>query len=185
MRPDSGVGMQRHLVKILDAWGTRMKFSVSAYLWFLFMLAVLATLQRDRIGLFLVPPFLTTLTILHLLPESPIAQPYPVIVGSTVSAGIGTVMAMLSRSTWAIVGATGLAFIVIHLLRAYHPPAVALSLYPSLLHPSVWFPLRVVLPFMIVAVVSAAALCRVLPGWPRYPVPLHAKRISPEIAERL
>lgn len=176
--------MRRHARKILESWGTRMNFSVSAYLWFLCMLAVLATLQRDRVGLFLVPPFLTTLTILHLLPDSAIAQPYPVIFGSVVGAGIGTMMAAISHSTWSIVCAAGLAFVVIHLLRAYHPPAVALSLYPSLLHPSVWFPLRVVLPFTVIAVVSAAVLCRLLPGWPKYPLPLGEKPLPLKTLER-
>lgn len=176
--------MHRHLTKVLESWGTRMKFSVSAYLWFLFMLAMLATLQRDRIGLFLVPPFLTTLTILHLLPDSAIAQPYPVIFGSVVGSVVGTIMAILSHSTWSIVCAAGIAFVVIHLLRAYHPPAVALSLYPSLLHPSVWFPLSVVLPFTVVAVVSAAIMCRVLPGWPKYPLPLGTKPMPLEKLER-
>jgi hypothetical protein len=36
----------------------------------------------------------------------------------------------------------------------------------------VWFAVEVVLPFTLVAVTSAALMSRLLPSWPRYPVPL-------------
>jgi len=46
------------------------------------MFAVLAVLEANRIGVFLVPPFGATLTILMLLPDAPVAQPYALIAGS-------------------------------------------------------------------------------------------------------
>ena len=58
------------------------------------------------------------------------------------------------------------------LLRAFHPPGVALALYPVLLHPGNWFPLLVVLPFTVIAVGSAALLSRLVDKWPQYPKPL-------------
>ena len=62
-----------------------------------------------------------------------------------------------------------IAFLVINLIHAYHPPAVALASIPVLLHPGHWFPLLVVLPFTAVAVGSAAAMSKWLRGWPVYP----------------
>jgi hypothetical protein len=47
---------------------------------------------------------------------------------------------------------------VLPLLRAYHPPGVALAMYPPLLHPGVWFAVQVVLPFALVAVISTALM---------------------------
>ena len=64
------------------------------------------------------------------------------------------------------------AFLVISLIHACHPPAVALASIPVLLHPGHWFPLAVVLPFTAVAVVSTAAMSRWLRDWPEYPKPL-------------
>ena len=64
------------------------------------------------------------------------------------------------------------AFGILNLIHAYHPPGVALAMYPLLLHPGDWFPLIVVLPFTVVAVGSAAVLSRLVEGWPRYPKPL-------------
>jgi CBS-domain-containing membrane protein len=54
------------------------------------MFGVPATLEANRIGLFLAPPFAATLTILMLLPEAPVAQPYALIVGSVCGAAVGT-----------------------------------------------------------------------------------------------
>jgi CBS-domain-containing membrane protein len=54
------------------------------------MFGVLAALEANRIGVFLVPPFGATLTILMLLPDAPVAQPYDLIVGSVCGAAVGT-----------------------------------------------------------------------------------------------
>jgi CBS-domain-containing membrane protein len=164
--------MSRKWSAILDCWGTRTKFSLPAYLWFLGMLGVLVFLDKNRVGFFLVPAFLSTLSIIHLLPEHPISQPYAVIVGSVLGSGVGAFMAELGRGPMLAAGAAAIAFVAMHLLRAYHPPGVALALYSALLHPGAWFPLLVVLPFSVLAVGSAALFSRMSSRWPRYPVPL-------------
>jgi CBS-domain-containing membrane protein len=46
------------------------------------MFSVLALLEANRIGVFLVPPFGATLTILMLLPDAPVVQPHALIAGS-------------------------------------------------------------------------------------------------------
>jgi CBS domain-containing membrane protein len=70
------------------------------------------------------------------------------------------------------IAAAVLAFGIINLIRAYHPPGVALAMYPLLLHPGHWFPLVVVFPFAVIAAGSATLLSRLVGKWPAYPKPL-------------
>ena len=136
------------------------------------MFGVLAALQADRVGVFLVPPFGATLTILMLLPDAPIAQPYALIGGSVCGAAVGTGISLFGRGIGMTVLAMIAACVLISLIHAYHPPAVALASIPVLLQPGPWFAFLVVLPFTVVAVVSTAALSKWSRGWPEYPKPL-------------
>jgi len=136
------------------------------------MFAVLAVLEANRIGVFLVPPFGATLTILMLLPDAPVAQPYALSMGSVCGAAVGTGISFFGSGIGMAVLAMIAAFVLISLIHAYHPPGVALASIPVLLHPGHWFPLFVVLPFTALAVASAAAMSKWLRGWPEYPNPL-------------
>jgi len=140
------------------------------------MFAVLAGLEDNRIGLFLIPPFGATLTILLSLPEASVAQPYAVVAGSVVGAAVETLLSLFSRGSAMAVLAAVLAFGAVNLIRAYHPPGVALAMYLVLLHPGRWFPLAVVLPFTLFAAGSAALLSRLVARWPAYPKPLRGGR---------
>jgi HPP family len=80
------------------------------------------------------------------------AQPYALIVGSVVGACVGTLLSLFATGLAMAVLAAMLACLVITLIRAFHPPAVALAMYPLLFHPGNWFPLAVVLPFTVIAV---------------------------------
>lgn len=122
--------------------------------------------------IWLVPPFAATLSILLLLPQSPIAQPIPVVVGSTLGAGIGSVAALSVHGPFFAVAVAAITLLILSRFRIYHPPGVALSMYPLLLHPGHLFSVVVVLPFTTVAVVSSALLSRRFASWPRYPLPL-------------
>ena len=154
---------------VVRCWGTRPALRLSGYIWVAAMFGVLAALQANRIGVFLVPPFAATLTILMLLPDTPVAQPYALIVGSVCGAAVGTGASFLGSGLGTAVLAMIAAFVFISLIHAYHPPGVALASIPVLLHPGHWFPLLVVLPFTAAAVGSAAAMSKWLPGWPVYP----------------
>lgn len=162
--------MQKHLLTVVESWGTKIRFNLSGYLWFLGMLTVLVALNRFKGGLFLVPAFLATLSIIHLLPEHPISQPYAVVAGSVTGAGIGALMTVFGQGTIVAAIAAAVAFVFMHVIRAYHPPGVALALYTTLLHPGAAFPLLVVLPFTLIAVISAAFFSRLNPHSPKYPV---------------
>lgn len=154
---------------IVRCWGTKPSLRLSGYLWVVAMFGVLAFLEANRIRIFLVPPFGATLTILMLLPDAPVAQPYALIAGSVCGAAVGTAISFLGSGPGMAVLAMIAAFVIISLIHAYHPPGVALASIPVLLRPGNWFPLLVVLPFTAAAVGSAAIMSKWLRDWPEYP----------------
>ena len=154
---------------VVRCWGTRPTLRLGGYLWVTAMFGLLAFLEANRIGVFLVPPFGATLTILMLLPDAPVAQPYAVIVGSVCGAAVGMGVSFFGSGLGTAVLAMIAAFVVISLIHAYHPPGVALASIPVLLHPGHWFPLLVVLPSTVAAVGSAVVMSKWLRGWPVYP----------------
>ena len=86
---------------VVRCWGTRPTLRLSGYLWVAAMFGVLAVLEANRIGVFLVPPFGATLTIFTLLPGAQVAQPYALIVGSVCGAAVGTESVFLAAvSGW-------------------------------------------------------------------------------------
>lgn len=160
------------LRRSIRTWRAGERLPVLGYVWIVVLLGGLAALTRASLGEYLVPPFAATLTILLLLADAGVAQPYPVILGSVLGAGIGTLTSLVARGPAAAVVAAFVALMVVTALRVYHPPGVALALYPVLLHPGPLFAVTVVLPFTVVAVGSAAVLSRLSGGWPAYPAPL-------------
>ena len=164
--------MRSVVSRILHSWGTTSKLSVGQYVWVMCMFGVLAALEANKIGLFLVPPFGATLTILLVLPEAAIAQPYAPIAGSVTGAGVGTLPSHVAHGSVMAIVAAFLAFGVLNPIHAYHPPGIALAMYPLLLHTGDWFPILVVLPFTVAAAGSAALLSRRVRDWPAYPRPL-------------
>lgn len=158
---------------LIRRWGTAQRPSVAGFLWMAALLGLLVWLDGRHDGIFLVPPFAATMTILLYLPGVAIAQPFAIVAGSVVGAAIGSMLSLVLGLGPAVAMAAALAaLIALPLLRAYHPPGVALAMYPALLHPGPWFALGTVLPFTLAAVLSAAALSRLLPDWPPYPAPL-------------
>jgi CBS-domain-containing membrane protein len=147
------------------------RVSPLALVWAVALLMLLAAVDRSlhQVAIFLVPPFAAMLSILLYLPQQPVAQPLPVIVGSTVAAALGTAVAGFTHGPWAAAIVAAILLIALPRVGLYHPPAIALSMYPLLLRPGPWFPLLVVLPFSFLAVMSHVLLSRIMPAWPRYP----------------
>ena len=159
--------------RILTHWGTLYRPTAPGCLWMAVLLGALTWLNLGGDGIFLVPPFAATMTILLYLPSVSIAQPFSVVVGSVLGASIGTVLSMFLGCGPGVAMAAALtALIALPLLRVFHPPGIALAMYPALLHPGPWFAVKVVLPFTLAAVISAAVMSRWLSSWPRYPAPL-------------
>ena len=88
-------------------------------------------------------------------------------------ATVGTLLSLISCGAVMAIVAAVVAFGIVNLLRAFHPPAIALAMCPLLLHTGHWFPLSVVLPFTALAAGSAAAISRLVDGWPAYPKSLN------------
>ena len=82
------VTMSHLCLAVVRGWGTRPTLHVSGFIWVTAMFSVMAVLEVKRVGVFLVPPFGATLTILMLLPDTPVAQPYALIVGSVCGAAV-------------------------------------------------------------------------------------------------
>jgi CBS domain-containing membrane protein len=132
-----------------------------AGVWMTVLLGALAWLSASRDAIFLVLPLGATLAILLYLPEAQIAKPRSVILGSVLGAVLGTaLMAILGADASTAVVAALAAALVLSVFRVFHPPAIALALYPALVHPGWWFPLEVVLPFTLIAVLSAPLVRR-------------------------
>lgn len=69
------------------------------------------------------------------LPSSPLAQPWPVLAGSTLSALVGALCALLLPDVaWSGALAVGLALALMVQLRCLHPPGGALALFVVLNH---------------------------------------------------
>jgi CBS-domain-containing membrane protein len=161
------------LSRILASWCTRHRPAALGCLWMAVLLGALTCLDLRDGGIFLIPPFAATLAILVYQPDVSIAQPAAVVCGSVVGATIGTLLSLLLGFGPGVAMLAALtAVIMLPLLRVYHPPGIALAMCPALLHCGARFPVDVVLPFTLVAVLSSALLSRLFSCWPRYPAPL-------------
>ena len=166
-------GQNQMLGRMITHWGTSHRPTLPGVLWMAALLGILVWLDDRHDGMFLIPPFAATMTILLYLPNASVAQPVAIVCGSTLGAAIGTVLGLaLGFGPGVAMAAVLTALIALPLLRVYHPPGVALAMYPPLLHPGLWFAVQVVLPFTLTAVLSAALMSRLLPSWPQYPASL-------------
>jgi hypothetical protein len=158
-------------------WCTLNRPALLGCLWMAGLLGPLMWLDLREGGIFLIPPFAATLTILVYLPNTAVAQPITVVCGSVLGAATGTPLSLVlgSGAGAALLSALA-AMIMLPLLRVFHPPAAALAMCPALLHLGPWFALEVVLPFILAAVISSAVISRLLAGLPRYPVPSSIRR---------
>jgi CBS-domain-containing membrane protein len=175
-KPDNIERRSHMLVRIVAHWGSSQRPALVGVMWMVVLLGILVWLDDQHEGIFLVPPFAATMSILLYLPSVSIAQPFAVVVGSVLGAAIGTVLSMFFGFGPGVAMMAALtALIALPLLRVFHPPGVALAMYPALLHPEPWFAVQVVLPFTLAAVISSAVMSRLLSNWPRYPAPLRTE----------
>jgi CBS domain-containing membrane protein len=88
---------------------------------------LLAGLALRGLGLgWLIAPFGASAVLVYAVPNSPLAQPWSVVIGNTVSALVAlVVLAALPQASWAVPLAVGLAIAAMLVLRALHPPGGA------------------------------------------------------------
>jgi CBS domain-containing membrane protein len=92
----------------------------------LFLLSPTVDLEM---GLYLVAPFGASSVLLFAVPNSPLAQPWPAIVGNTVAALVAVAVCMVISDPVLRIGlAVGLAIVAMMLCRAIHPPAGAVAM---------------------------------------------------------
>ncbi|WP_229792469.1 HPP family protein [Cognatilysobacter bugurensis] len=125
----------------------------------LFGIALTAAVTSATPGLVLAVPMGATAVLLFAVPSSPLAQPWPVIGGNTVSAVVGLLVgALVPDERLAAGAAVACAIAVMSLLRCLHPPGGAVALLVATggaAASGLWFP----------AVVAANCLVLVGAGW--------------------
>lgn len=95
------------------------------------LLAGLA-LRGAGIG-WLIAPLGASAVLVYAVPNSPLAQPWSVVMGNTLSALAAlTVMATLPHADWAVPLAVALAIVTMLSARALHPPGGAVALLTAL-----------------------------------------------------
>jgi CBS domain-containing membrane protein len=83
-------------------------------------------------------PIGASAVLVFAMPASPLAQPWPVIGGNTVSAAVGVAAYHLIPEVWLATGlAVGAAILVMSLLRCLHPPGGAAALTAVIGSPAV------------------------------------------------
>lgn len=95
---------------------------------------LLAGLALHGIGLgWLVAPFGASAVLVFAVPNSPLAQPWSVVVGNTASALVAlALLASLPAEHWVVPLAVALAIVAMLTLRALHPPGGAVALLLAL-----------------------------------------------------
>ncbi|UES59887.1 hypothetical protein GFK91_29470 (plasmid) [Roseibium aggregatum] len=79
-------------------------------------------------SLFLVAPLGATAVLVFAVPNSPLAQPWPAVMGNTLAAICGVIAVTLASPQVAPVLAVTLAFAAMLIGRALHPPGGAVAL---------------------------------------------------------
>ena len=92
-------------------------------------------LHGSGLQLWMVPSLGATAVLVFGIPSSPLAQPWPVLAGCTVSVLVGAACAAWVPSpVWAAALAVGLSIAVMVPLRCLHPPGASLALFLVLHH---------------------------------------------------
>jgi CBS domain-containing membrane protein len=117
-------------------WTERLRSSVGALLG-LFLVFAIAKLLGELIGIdeWLMASLGASALLVFALPGSPMAQPWAVIAGNTLSALIGiTAAIVIPDSLLAMPFAASLSILGMFILRCLHPPAAAVALIAVLGH---------------------------------------------------
>ncbi|WP_244983486.1 HPP family protein [Acetobacter okinawensis] len=99
--------------------------------------ALLSSLLAHSTFPFIVAPLGASAVLLFAVPASPLAQPWSIVGGNTLSAAVGVAVSLIvSNMTVAAGLAVALAIVVMIMTRSLHPPGGAAALTAVLVHPS-------------------------------------------------
>jgi CBS domain-containing membrane protein len=103
----------------------------------------------------LIAPFAASAVLIFAVPNSPLAQPWAVVVGNTVAGLIGLItVQLLPLPLFALAIAVGLSVLAMALLRATHPPAGAVAMAMVLAPHPIDFALHPVLTGSVLLVLA-------------------------------
>ena len=107
---------------------------------------LLAGLALQGLGIgWLIAPFGASAVLVYAVPNSPLAQPWSVVMGNALSALVAlAVITALPHADWAVPLAVGLAIATMLATRALHPPGGAVALLVALAGKTDW--LHVLVP---------------------------------------
>lgn len=121
--------------------------------------------------------------LLYAAPHSPMAQPWPLLVGNLLSGVIGMCCALwIPDPIWAAACAAGIAVFVMHLARSLHPPGAATAMImvanaDAFNHHGWGWALAVVAANALLALLLALSLNNLIRRG-RYPVPARHKPVT-------
>lgn len=138
------------------------------------LLLALSLPAESPAALLLIAPFGASAFLVFVVPNSPLAQPWSVVVGNTLAALAAlTVLAFVSSPLAAACLAVALAIAAMGVTRALHPPSGAVALATVLAHPHWNFVLSPVMFGSVVLVVAGVA-------WNRATGRVYPFRLPPE-----
>ena len=112
------------------AWAERLRSVTGAFAGLLLVVVTAKFLgEFSGVDEWLMASLGASATIVFALPQSPMAQPWAVIAGNTLSALVGvTAVYLIDQSLLAIPVAVSLSILGMFMLRCLHPPAAAVAL---------------------------------------------------------
>jgi CBS domain-containing membrane protein len=118
------------------AWPERLRSSCGAFVGLMLVLTIAKSLgELGGIDEWLMASLGASALLVFALPGSPMAQPWAVIAGNTVSALIGiTAAKLIAEPLLAMPIAAALSILAMFILRCMHPPAAAVALIAILAH---------------------------------------------------
>ena len=122
--------------------------------------ALLSSLLAHSAFPFIVAPLGASAVLLFAVPASPLAQPWAIVGGNTLSAAVGVAVSLVVSNVSVAAGlAVALAIAVMVLTRSLHPPGGASALTAVLVHsPSTSLSAALLFPFLPVALNSLILL---------------------------
>jgi CBS domain-containing membrane protein len=112
------------------SWPERLRSVAGAFIGLLFVFAIAKFLgERSGIDEWLMASLGASALLVFALPGSPMAQPWAVIAGNTLSALVGiSCFHLIGESLLALPTAAALSILGMFILRCLHPPAAAVAL---------------------------------------------------------
>jgi CBS domain-containing membrane protein len=112
------------------AWQERMRACFGAFIGLLLVLVIAKSLgEMTGIDEWLMASLGASALLVFALPQSPMAQPWAVIAGNTLSALVGIALNIwIPESLVAMPAAAALSILAMFMLRCLHPPAAAVAL---------------------------------------------------------